>query len=95
MSLEALEAFRKKMRVDARLLEELRNANAAAMVRVASAAGFMFTVEEARAAIDDASAEVTDEQLEAIAGGLIGVPTASIKDLSSQRRSHGPTSSDS
>ena len=74
MSLESLREFGRRVQVDRGLYEKLMNARAAAAVEVAASAGFTFTVEEARALVDEVSAEMSDEQLEAVAGGLIGMP---------------------
>ena len=74
MSLESLREFGRKVQVDRELYEKLMKARAAAAVKVAADAGFTFTVEEARALVDEVSAEMSDEQLEAVAGGLIGMP---------------------
>ena len=74
MSIESLQAFGRKAEVDRELYEKLMNARAAAAVEVAANAGFTFTVEEARSLIDEASVELSYEQLEAVAGGLIGMP---------------------
>ena len=79
MSIDALKAFGRKVQVDPQLYEKLMNARAAASVQVAAEAGFTFTVEEARAAIQEASDELTDEQLEAVAGGLIEAPVVILK----------------
>lgn len=74
MSTESLRAFGRKVQVDRALYEKLMMARAAAAVKVAADAGFTFTVEEARALIDEVATELNDEQLEAVAGGLIGMP---------------------
>lgn len=74
MSIESLRAFGRKAQVDRELYENLMNARAAATVKVAADAGFTFTVEEARGLIDEVSVDLSDEQLEAVAGGLIGMP---------------------
>ena len=74
MSLESLREFGRKVQVDRELYEKLMKTRAAAAVKVAADAGFAFTVEEARALVDEVSAEMSDEQLEAVAGGLIGMP---------------------
>ena len=74
MSTESLRAFDRQVQVDRELYEKLMNARAAAAVKVAADAGFTFTVEEARALADQVSAELADEHLEAVAGGLVGMP---------------------
>jgi predicted ribosomally synthesized peptide with nif11-like leader len=74
MSEESLRAFARKAQLDKGLNEKLMDACASAVVKVAADVGFTFTVEEARALIDEVSAGLSDEQLEAVAGGLIGMP---------------------
>lgn len=82
MSIESLQAFRNKVQVDRELFEDLATARAEAAVKVAAEAGFSFTVEEARALVDEVTAELSDEQLEAIAGGLMGMPMPGRPDRS-------------
>ncbi len=74
MSTESMRAFGRHVQVDGELYEKLMSARAAAAVQVAAEAGYTFSVEEARALVDQASAELADEQLEAVAGGLVGLP---------------------
>ena len=81
MSLESLREFGRRVQVDRELYEKLMNARATAAVEVAAKAGFTFTVEEARALVDEVSAEMSDEQLEAVAGGLLGMPIPTTRKL--------------
>jgi predicted ribosomally synthesized peptide with nif11-like leader len=74
MSIESLQEFGRKVQLDRELYEKLMYARALATVKVAADAGFTFTVEEAKALVDEVSAELADEQLEAVAGGLVGMP---------------------
>ena len=76
MSLDDLGAFRRKVQVDTRLHEALKRARAAATVAVGASSGFTFTAEEVLSSVDDASTELSDEQLEAVAGGLLQMPFA-------------------
>ena len=71
MTIESLEAFTRMVQVDPELFEKLTLARAAATVEVAAAAGFDFTLDEARAAIEETSSELNDERLEAVAAGLL------------------------
>ena len=51
-------------------------ARADATVEVAGAAGFDVTAEDVLASTEQVSAELSDEQLEAVAGGLLRMPFA-------------------
>jgi len=73
MSIESLEAFGREVQINSGLHEKLMIAQARATAEVGTEAGYSFTVEEARTLIDKASAELSDEQLEAVAGGLVGL----------------------
>ena len=84
MSIESLQAFRRRVQVDGELFEALMAARAEAAVKVAAEAGFSFTVEEARALVDEVAAELSDEQLEAVAGGMVGMPFPSRPGRSTQ-----------
>ena len=64
------------MQVDSQLHESLKRARAAATVAVGASSGFTFTAEEVLSSVDDASAELSDAQLEAVAGGLLEMPFA-------------------
>jgi predicted ribosomally synthesized peptide with nif11-like leader len=74
MSQEALEAFRKALETNPGLLEQIRQARVAATVQVAVAAGFEITVEELGDVIQESGAELSEERLEAVAGGLLNLP---------------------
>ena len=74
MSLADLDRFSKASPVVAGLLAEGRTDSLNAAVSIASACGYHFTVEEARAFVCSNPAAVarslTDEQLEKVTGGL-------------------------
>ncbi len=76
MSLEALHNFRRRIQLDSELHESLKKARAEATVAVGASAGFSFTVEEVLESVDEATTELSDEQLEAVAGGLLDMPFA-------------------
>ena len=66
MSEEQLSAFLEAVKADAVLQEKLKSVtNADAVVEIAKAAGFAISVEE----VERAQTEVSDEELEAAAGG--------------------------
>ena len=66
MSEEQLKAFLEKVKGDTSLQEKLKAAgDADAVVAIAKDAGFMITAEE----LKNAQAEVSDEELEGVAGG--------------------------
>src|SRR5262245_11134225 len=84
MSSEAVQKFWQKAQQDPALLKKLtaippddQQAAIATLVKVAAAAGFVFTAQEYDAAIKEeltrqhAAAELSDQQLEAVAGGLL------------------------
>ena len=64
------------LQVDSLLHEALKKARAEATVAVAASSGFAFTAEEVLSSADDVSTELSNEQLEAIAGGLLEMPFA-------------------
>ena len=67
MSEEQLKAFIEKVNADAGLQEQLKAAtDADAVVAIAKAAGFVISAEE----LKRAQAEVSEEELEGVAGGL-------------------------
>ena len=67
MSEEQLKAFLEAVKADAGLQEKLKAAgDADAVVAVAKDAGFLITAEE----LKNAQAEVSDEELEGVAGGM-------------------------
>ena len=74
MSEEPLKAFREAVQADAGLQEQLKAAgDADAVVEIAKAAGFVISADElkrAQAELTD-GAELTDEELEGVAGGGI------------------------
>ena len=76
MSSDDLGAFRRRVQIDSLLHEALKRARAEATVAVGASSGFTFTAEEVLSSVDDASAELCDEQLEAVAGGLLEMPFA-------------------
>ncbi len=76
MSSDDLQAFRRRVQVDLPLHEALKRARAEVTVAVGASAGFTFTVEEVLSSVDEASTELSDEQLEAVAGGLLEMPFA-------------------
>ena len=66
MSEEQLKAFLEAVKADAGLQEKLKAAeNVDAVVEIAKAAGFVISVEE----LKSAQAEVSEEELEGVAGG--------------------------
>lgn len=76
MSSDDLQNFRRRVQVDAALHEALKRARAEATVVVGASAGFTFTAEEVLSSVDEASTVLSDEQLEAVAGGLLEMPFA-------------------
>jgi predicted ribosomally synthesized peptide with nif11-like leader len=71
MSEEQLKAFLEAVKADAGLQEKLKAAaDADAVVTIAKAAGFVISAEE----VKRAQAEVSEEELEGVAGGNIYVP---------------------
>ena len=69
MSEEQLKAFMEAVKADAGLQEKLKAAaDADAVVAIAKAAGFVISAEE----LKRAQAEVSEEELEGVAGGLYG-----------------------
>lgn len=70
MSTDQLKAFEAAVKADAVLQEKLKAAaDADAVVAMAKAAGFVISVEELR----KAQAEVSEEELEGVTGGLFWV----------------------
>ncbi len=76
MSSDDLQTFRRRVQVDSSLHEALKRARAEATVAVGASAGFTFTAEEVLSSVDEASTALSDEQLEAVAGGLLEMPFA-------------------
>ena len=80
MSLDSLREFARRVQLEPELHERLVGAWASATVRVAADAGLVVTAEEVRPLIDAAAQELTDEQLEVVAGGLLGIPFPFFKE---------------
>ena len=76
MSSEDLREFRRLVQIDSRLHEELKKARAIATVAVGASVGFTLKVEDVLSSVDEASTALSDEQLEAVAGGLLERPFA-------------------
>ncbi len=76
MSWDDLQTFRRRIQVDSPLHEALKRARAEATVAIGASAGFTFRAEEVLSSVDEASAVLSDEQLEAVAGGLLEMPFA-------------------
>ena len=71
MSEEQLKAFLEAVKADAGLQEQLDAAgDADGVVAIAKAAGFVISAEE----LQRAQAEVSEEELEGVAGGIKGMP---------------------
>ena len=68
MSEEQLKAFIAKVQADTSLQEQLK-AEGADVVAIAKAAGFAITTEDLTHAIQEASQDLSDEELESVAGG--------------------------
>ena len=70
MSEEQLKAFLEAVKADAELQEKLKAAkDVEAVVEIAKAAGFVISAEE----LKRAQAELSDEELEGVAGGYRGI----------------------
>ena len=68
MSEEQLKAFQEAVKADEGLQEQLKAAaDADAVVAIAKAAGFVISAEE----LKKAQAEVSEEELEGVAGGVV------------------------
>ena len=75
MSKEQLLAFIEKVKTDTSLQEQLKAASDEnAVVAIAKAAGFVISAEELKMA----QAEVSDEELEGVAGGLVTFTTGGL-----------------
>jgi len=94
MSIEAVRAFIKKVRADEALQKDLeaidrtdRDAAMAGVVAVAEKVGFSFGVEDYEAAAEEmiqarhAAGEISDEDLDAVAGGLGGIETKTLDQV--------------
>jgi predicted ribosomally synthesized peptide with nif11-like leader len=81
MSEEQLKGFLEAVKADAGLQEKLKAAaDADAVVAIAKAAGFVISAEE----LNRAQAEVSEEELEGVAGGFEGG-----YDMNAQLQQHG------
>jgi predicted ribosomally synthesized peptide with nif11-like leader len=70
MSEEQLKAFLEAVKADAELQEKLKAAtDAEAVVAIAEAAGFVISAEELEALVLQTQAEMSDEELQGVAGG--------------------------
>ncbi len=77
MSEEQLKAFLESVKADAGLQEKLKAAaDAEAVVAIAKAAGFVISAEELK---NRSQAEISEEELEAVAGGTVPI-TATLVD---------------
>ena len=73
MSEEQLKAFLEKVKADSSLQEKLKtNADVEEVVAIAKEAGFMISVDEFKMA----QAEISDEELEGVAGGTLTLVAA-------------------
>ena len=73
MSEEQLKAFLEKVKADSSLQEKLKtNADVEAVIAIAKEAGFMISVDEFKMA----QAEISDEELEGVAGGTLTLVAA-------------------
>ena len=78
MSEEQLKAFCEAVQADTSLQEKLKAAtDADSIVSIAKEAGFEITADEVKAATDAAQGDLSEEQLEGVAGGG-GIPGASL-----------------
>ena len=81
MSEEQLKAFLEKVKGDTSLQEKLKAAaDADAVVASAKAAGFMISADN----LKQAQAEVSDEELEGVAGGTF-ISTTGVDDVAERR----------
>ena len=71
MSEEQLKGFLEAVAADAELQEKLKAAaDTDAVVEIAKAAGFVISVEELEALMLKAQAEISEEELQGVAGGM-------------------------
>lgn len=84
MSVEQVKAFFAEVKSDESLAQKLKDAEAAytgdksdraaavaaVVIPVAAAAGFIFTVEDFKVAFDDSEGEASENELNAVAGGI-------------------------
>ena len=85
MSVEQVKAFFAKVKEDSALAQELKDAEAAyngntsnkvaefaeIVIPVAAQAGFTFTVDDFKAFVDNSEGEISEEELDAVAGGTL------------------------
>jgi predicted ribosomally synthesized peptide with nif11-like leader len=72
MSQSQVEAFVRKVNGDSNLQQQVKNltpGDAEGLIKIASEAGFMFTIEELRAVVRPYSGEMSDQELGNVAGG--------------------------
>ena len=87
MSSDDFRAFRRRVQVDSPLHEAMKRARPEVTVAVGASAGFTFMAEDVLSSVNEASTVLSDEQLEAVAGGLLEIPFALDDDpLAEQRR---------
>ena len=84
MSVKQVKAFFAKVKEDSTLAQKLKDAQAAytgdtsdkelivsvVIIPVAAAAGFNFTIDDFKAFVDNIEGEASDDELDAIAGGI-------------------------
>ena len=74
MSEEQLKGFLEAVAADAELQEKLKAAtDVEAVVAIAEAAGFVVSAEELEALVLQAQSEISEEELQGVAGGLDGL----------------------
>ena len=79
MSEEQLKGFLEAVAADAELQEKLKAAtDAEAVVAIAEAAGFVVSAEELEALVLQVQAEISEEELQGVAGGLLSHPEEKI-----------------
>ena len=82
MSEEQLKAFQEAVKADVGLQERLKAAgDADAVVAIAKAAGFLISAEELQRAQAEVSEEISEEELESVAGGTFVVTPYAIAAL--------------
>ena len=76
MSLDDLQTFRRRVQIESPLHQALKRARAEATVAVGASDGFTFTTKDVLSSVNEASTELSNEQLEAVAGGLLDMSFA-------------------
>jgi predicted ribosomally synthesized peptide with nif11-like leader len=71
MSKEAVLKFREQVNCDRAIQGEIRNAESIDLVAIAQARGFEFSAEDLHAVADENGGELSDFELEMVAGGNI------------------------